>query len=48
MLIKLVEPIVFGENRNGSFLTWWILVENGRVYASNKKRARYDLLGRVA
>ena len=50
MLIKLLEPILFGEcigSAVGQYLTCYIFVENGRVYASNHKKQKLDLLGRT-
>ena len=50
MLIKLIDPIGYGEcfgSNQGKYWTWWMLIEAGRVYASNQKKAKLEFLGRV-
>ena len=51
MLIKLTEPLGYYGNslsQSGKFWTWWILVQDGRVYVSNRKRAKLEDIGQVA
>jgi len=51
MLIKLSDPMPYGEclgSSMGMYWTWWLLVDAGRVYASNRKRAKLEYIGRIA
>ena len=42
MLIKLTNPIHLDKG-----YTWWVLVLDGRVYASNRNRAKLEYVGRT-
>ncbi|GAG53627.1 unnamed protein product [marine sediment metagenome] len=43
MLIKLTDPLSVSL---GGWV-WYLLIENGRVYASNKRRAKLEFVGRA-